>query len=298
MRYSAFSGRFRAHSGFAAQALDGIRVQKDPTLRRAALAALVSAGGSDVGELQHIAGMLRGLDSSAVEAWVRDLELLGARPATEVDFQALGGDETHVGRFAFWWFLVGAEAQAEAAALALVESEGGLESLALSLREPLAHGRRAEVLAWIQSLQRIAPRQKQRLALRLSLIEAPAALLHLEQTLAQSKSSAQDLMDLAYLVPMEPLGSRAQAALIEALEQQPVPEGLAAALEQAQFNLRGTGAFLQAEEFEANLRRRAVRLSHPLTERILEDSWARRSLGIAGSPLRVPLGSLETRPPR
>ncbi len=59
-------------------------------------------------------------------------------------------------------------------------------------------------------MRRIAPRRKQRLALRLSLIEAPSALLHLEQTLAQSKSSAQDLMDLAYLVPMEPLGSRTQ----------------------------------------------------------------------------------------
>ncbi|MCP5022512.1 MAG: hypothetical protein GY930_12155 [bacterium] len=296
LRYSAFSGRFRAHPGISVQALECVNSQAAPALRRAALAALVSAGGKNVGELKQVASMLSGLDANGVEAWVRDLELLGVCPGSDADFQALREHESFAGRFAFWWFLVGKRAEAAAVVTGLVGTEGSLQSLVFSLEKPLARGRRAEVLSWVESLRQMHPEHGRRLALRLSLTDPAGAFRQLEQILGQSEPDAESLMDLAYLAPMNVVGARARSALIGALAVRPVPAGLGAALEQTQFNLRSSGAFLQAELFEADLRRKAIPASHPLTDRLLNDAWARRPHGNR-APARALLGSQEALAP-
>jgi hypothetical protein len=153
-------------------------------------------------------------------------------------------------------------------------------------------------MAWVARLTELRPELGQRLALRLSLLEAKQAFERLETILAKTARSSPEWMDLAYLAPMDVVGARARGALIGGLESDPMPAGLGAALEQAQFNLRSSGSFLLAEEFGADLRRKAVRGSHPLTDRILEEGWAGRSLQGEPSSAGQPLGTNEERPPR
>ena len=298
LRYSAFAGRFRPHPGLAAQALRGLKSEASPALRRAALAAAVSAGARDVGPVARLAEMSVGLKPVGVEAWVRDLELAGVRPAAPAGFEALHTQIRWVGRYAFWWFGVGAQEEADAAALRLVESDGHLQTWVASMAQPLARGRRKEVAVWVQHLIELLPVPGQRLALHLSLLDSPGPFERLEVILAEPGLSAGDLMDLAFLAPIETVGARARGALVGALETEPAPPGLGAALEQAQYNLRGTGAFIQSELFEADLRRKVVRGSHALTERILDDAWARNPVREAGSRIRSLLGDFEELPPR
>ncbi|MFT5197704.1 MAG: hypothetical protein ACI87O_000345 [Planctomycetota bacterium] len=298
LRYSAFSGRFRVHSELAQRAKKTVQGSGSPALRRAALAAFVSAGGTEVGLVKDLPSMMSGLKPIGIEAWLRDLELAGARPGDAAEYQALEALDVWAGRFAFWWFVVGAENQALEVARRVVKAQGGLASFTASLAQPLARGRRKEVAVWVDGLREILPESGQRLALRLSLLDGAGAFAQLESILALADRSAEELMDLAYLAPMETVGARARGALIGALEANPSPPGLGDALEQAQFNLRSSGAFLLTEMFEADLRRKALRASHPLSDRILGDSWAQQSLQGTPFGIRAPLGEFEELPPR
>ncbi|MCA9003155.1 MAG: hypothetical protein KDB61_14625, partial [Planctomycetes bacterium] len=113
-----------------------------------------------------------------------------------------------------------------------------------------------------------------------------------------SARSRTDWMDLAHMVTLDGVGEFARAALIEGLDQDPLPEGLGDALEQAQFLLRSSGTLVATEAFEGALRRKTVRAKSPLTERVLSDTWAKRSLLAAGATGPKLLGASEAQPPR
>lgn len=298
LRFEAFAGRFRVHEGLAARALKRLRSEGEPPLRRVALAALVSAGGMDVGPVENLSSMGIGLRPEAMEAWIRDMELAGVKPAGAEGFEALESRPGWMGRFGFWWHVVGETSQADRAAQAVLTNEDGLQDLANALSRPLARGRRQEVLTWVRRLQETMPDQGNRLALRLNLMGGPRAFEYLESILAMEAPDGDALMDLAHLAAMDTVGARARGALIGALEKDPMPNGLGRALEQAQFNLRSSGEFLLTEMFEADVRRKVVRGSHPLTDRILGDGWAQSSPVGPRAALRAPLGAIEETPLR
>ncbi|MDF1838811.1 MAG: hypothetical protein P1V35_13150, partial [Planctomycetota bacterium] len=123
LRFAAFSGRFRVHAGLAERALGRLRSDGNASLRRSALAALVSAGGMGVGAVDDLSSLGLGLQADAMEAWIRDMELAGVQPAGAAGFEALEALQAWAGRMAFWWHMVGEEAQSDRVARGMLTSE-------------------------------------------------------------------------------------------------------------------------------------------------------------------------------